>query len=222
MNQRSALVDSQDAVFALLDHQAGLLQTVKDIAVSELRTNIGVLAKVASMLEFPVITSASEPMGPNGPLVPEVHELAPHAVFVPRQGEINAWDNDLFVNTFKDMGRKTLIIAGVWTSVCVAFPAGDDVADFFSRVSVPSGLDPSRNLRGHLHDLETCALSLRGRGYERLIRRIDDEHGEQPRGLRLTGVGAHPMVRAGVLEPGLAGLVDTDRLVINLTPDVAG
>jgi len=83
------------------------------------------LAKLATLLKLPVITTASEPNGPNGPLMPEIHESALHAVFVPRRGEVNAWDNQLFVNTVRDTGKKMLIMAGVWTSVCVMFPALD-------------------------------------------------------------------------------------------------
>ena len=40
-----------------------------------------------------------------------------------RKGEISAWDNEDFVKAVSATGRKTLVIAGVWTSVCVAFPA---------------------------------------------------------------------------------------------------
>ena len=120
-----ALLDPSDTVILLLDHQTGLFQTVKDISVAELRANTTMLAKLATLLKIPVITSASEPDGPNGPLMPEIHQFAPHAVFVPRKGEVNAWDNPEFVNTVKATGRKTLIVAGVWTSVCVMFPALD-------------------------------------------------------------------------------------------------
>ena len=49
--------------------------------------------------------------------MPEIHQFAPHAVHVPRKGEVNAWDNELFVKTVRDTGKKTLIMAGVWTSV---------------------------------------------------------------------------------------------------------
>lgn len=126
--ENKALINPQDAVFVLLDHQAGLFQTVNDISVAELRTNTTALAKIATLLKIPVITSASEPNGPNGPLMPEIQEAAPHAVFVPRKGEVNAFDNELFVKTVRDTGKKTLIIAGVWTSVCVAFPALTAVA----------------------------------------------------------------------------------------------
>src|ERR687891_2568750 len=117
------LLDPTDTALLLLDHQAGLFQTVKDISVAELGVNTTMLAKLGALMELPVITTASEPNGPNGPLMPEIHESAPHAVFVPRRGEVNAWDNQLFVKTVRETGKKTLIMAGVWTSVCVMFPA---------------------------------------------------------------------------------------------------
>ena len=139
-----ALIDPSDTVMLLLDHQSGLFQTVKDISVAELRANTIALAKLATLLNIPVITSASEPNGPNGPLMPEISQFAPHAVFVPRKGEVNAWDNEDFVKAVHATGKKTLIIAGVWTSVCVMFPALDAKAAGFKVYAVidASG-DPS-------------------------------------------------------------------------------
>ena len=139
-----ALLDISDTVFLLLDHQAGLFQTVKDIDVAELRRNTIMLAKLATLLKIPVITTASEPGGPNGPLMPEIHEVAPHAVYVPRKGEVNAWDNEDFVRTVNATGRKTLVMAGVWTSVCVMFPALDAKAAGFKVYAVTDASgDPS-------------------------------------------------------------------------------
>jgi nicotinamidase-related amidase len=139
-----ALIDPSDTVFLMLDHQSGLFQTVKDIGVAELRTNTAMLAKLATLLKIPVITTASEPTGPNGPLMPEIHEFAPHAVYVPRKGEVNAWDNEDFVKTVRATGRKTLVMAGVWTSVCVMFPALDaKAAGFNVYVVMDASGDPS-------------------------------------------------------------------------------
>lgn len=148
----AALMDPSDTAILLLDHQSGLFQTVKDIPVADLRRNVVMIAKLATLLKIPVITTASEPSGTNGPLMPEIHEFAPHAVYVRRKGEVNAWDNDDFVAQVRSTGRKTLIMAGVWTSVCVMFPALDacragydvyavvdasgDPSDMASRVSV--------------------------------------------------------------------------------------
>ncbi|HYI29090.1 MAG TPA: hydrolase, partial [Bradyrhizobium sp.] len=97
-------MDTSDVAILLLDHQAGLFQTVKDITVTELRNNTVMLAKLATLLKIPVITTASEPNGPNGPLMPEIHQFAPHAVYVPRKGEVNAWDNDDFVKAVRTTG----------------------------------------------------------------------------------------------------------------------
>jgi nicotinamidase-related amidase len=120
-----ALLDPTDTAFLFLDHQSGLFQTVKDISVYELRANTTALAKVAAIHQIPVIITASEPGGPNGPLMPEIQENAPRAIYVPRKGEVNAWDNAAFVNAVRETGKKTLVMAGVWTSVCVMFPALD-------------------------------------------------------------------------------------------------
>jgi nicotinamidase-related amidase len=55
--------------------------------------------------------------------MPELKEMFPEAPFISRPGQINAWDNEDFVKAVKNTGRKQLIIAGVVTDVCVAFPA---------------------------------------------------------------------------------------------------
>jgi len=123
MSSTNGMIDPDDAVILLIDHQSGLFNTVRDVPVNDLRHYVTAISKVASLLNIPVITTASVPDGPNGPLIPEVHKYAPHAVYVPRTGQINTWDNPLFVDEVKKTGRKTLIIAGTLTSVCMAFPA---------------------------------------------------------------------------------------------------
>lgn len=157
------LLDPADTLVLLLDHQSGLFQTVKDIPLADLRRNVEMIARLCTLLKIPVITTASEPAGSNGPLMPEIHEFAPHAVYVPRKGEVNAWDNDAFVGEVRSSGRRTLVMAGVWTSVCVMFPALDacaagydvyavidasgDPSDMVSRVSlarfVQGGVKPT-------------------------------------------------------------------------------
>ncbi|WP_197538811.1 hydrolase [Leisingera methylohalidivorans] len=113
----------------LIDHQSGLFQTVNDMPMTALRRHAGALASMATLAEIPVITTASVPQGPNGPLIHEIHENAPHAKYVARRGEINAWHNPEFVKAVEETGRKTLIIAGTITSVCMAFPAISAIAD---------------------------------------------------------------------------------------------
>ena len=127
---------ADDAVMLLIDHQSGLFQTVGDMPMPELRARAAALAKMATLSKLPVITTASVPQGPNGPLIPEIHQNAPHAKYVARRGEINAWDNPDFVAAVKATGRRQLIIAGTITSVCMAFPSISAVQDGYQVFAV--------------------------------------------------------------------------------------
>ena len=126
-NNQKPSIDPANVAMLLIDHQSGLFQTVGDMPMPELRLRAAALAKMATLTKIPVITTASVPQGPNGPLIPEIHENAPHAQYVARKGEINAWDNPEFVAAVKATGKKQLIIAGVVTEVCVAFPVLDAI-----------------------------------------------------------------------------------------------
>ena len=135
-NGQRPVINPEDAVMLLIDHQSGLFQTVGDMPMTELRARASVLAKMATLANMPVITTASVPQGPNGPLIPEIHQNAPHAKYVARKGEINAWDNPEFVEAVKATGKKQLIIAGTVTSVCMAFPAISAVAEGYQVFAV--------------------------------------------------------------------------------------
>lgn len=117
------MIDPKDAVMLLIDHQSGLFQLVKDIDLPVLRSNVTALAKVARLANIPTFTTASVPDGPNGPLIPEIHQYNPEAVYIPRTGQINAWDNPAWVEAIEKTKRKTLLMAGTLTSVCMSFPA---------------------------------------------------------------------------------------------------
>ena len=116
------MIDPDDAVMLLIDHQSGLFQLVRDIEQHVLRSHVTALAKLSRLANLPTFTTASVPDGPNGPLIPEIHHFNPDAVYIPRTGQINAWDNPAWVEAIEKTGRKTLLIAGTLTSVCMAFP----------------------------------------------------------------------------------------------------
>ena len=123
VGKTSRMLDPNDAVMLLIDHQTGLFQLVQDMSQVELKNNAVALAKIARLGKIPTFTTASVPDGPNGPLIHEIHEANPDAVYIPRTGQINAWDNPEYVKAIEKTGRKTLIMAGTLTSVCMAFPA---------------------------------------------------------------------------------------------------
>lgn len=155
----AALLDPNDTVVLLLDHQTGLFQTVKDVPVRDLRANTVALAKIATQAKMPIIYTASEPGGTNGPIMEELAAAAPGAKYVARKGEVSAWDNADFVKAVEATGRKTLVMAGVWTSVCVAFPALQAKADGYRVYAV---MDASGDVSQMAHDATLARMAQAG------------------------------------------------------------
>ncbi|AHA66017.1 Isochorismatase-like hydrolase ycaC [Shigella dysenteriae WRSd3] len=124
-------LDKNDAAVLLVDHQAGLLSLVRDIEPDKFKNNVLALGDLAKYFNLPTILTTSFETGPNGPLVPELKAQFPDAPYIARPGNINAWDNEDFVKAVKATGKKQLIIAGVVTEVCVAFPALSAIEEGF-------------------------------------------------------------------------------------------
>ncbi|WP_459502680.1 isochorismate family cysteine hydrolase YcaC [Bacillus sp. C1] len=124
MSDLYSRLSKNDAAVLLVDHQTGLITSlVRDYGVDEFKNNVLALANTAKFFDLPVILTTSFEDGPNGPLMQELVELFPDAPKIARPGQINAWDNEEFVRAIEATGKKQLIIAGVVTDVCVAFPA---------------------------------------------------------------------------------------------------
>ncbi len=124
-------LDKDNAAVLLVDHQTGLLSLVRDIDPDKFKNNVLALAALAKYFNLPTILTTSFEDGPNGPLVPELVDMFPDAPFIARPGQINAWNNEDFVKAVKATGKKQLIIAGVVTEVCVAFPTLSALAEDF-------------------------------------------------------------------------------------------
>ncbi|MGN0932769.1 isochorismate family cysteine hydrolase YcaC [Falsigemmobacter intermedius] len=122
-------LNKDDAAVLLVDHQTGLLSLVRDIDPDKFKNNVLALADLAKYFNLPTILTTSFEDGPNGPLVPELKEIFPDAPYIARPGQINAWDNEDFLTAVKATGKKQLIVAGVVTEVCVAFPVLSALAE---------------------------------------------------------------------------------------------
>ena len=138
------------------------------------------LAKAARLTKMPTFTTASVPDGPNGPLIPEIHEANPEAIYIPRTGQINAWDNPKWVEAIENTGRKTLIIAGTLTSVCMAFPT---LSALDAGYKVFNVVDASGNFSSMATDITLARVVQAGADADRHVRHAGgtDEHLEPAR-----------------------------------------
>lgn len=129
MSKPYVRLDKNNAAVLLVDHQSGLLSLVRDIDPDKFKNNVLALGDLAKYFKLPTILTTSFENGPNGPILPELKAQFPDAPFIARPGNINAWDNEDFVKAVKATGKNQLIIAGVVTEVCVAFPALSAIAE---------------------------------------------------------------------------------------------
>ena len=122
MSDTDDRLSPDNAVLLLVDHQTGLLSNVQTIDPVVLKNNTVALAELAKVYDLPVILTTSDATGPNGPLMPELVQSYPDVEVINRT-LINAWDDEAFVAAVKNTGRTKLIMAGIVTDVCLAFPA---------------------------------------------------------------------------------------------------
>lgn len=126
---------SENAVLAMIDHQAGLMVGVGDEHPTILKNNIQGLCHTAIAAGIPTVVTSSLSDGPNGPIIPEIINILGDAV-IARDGEINAWDSEVFRSAIKETGRKKIIMAGIVTDVCLLFPALSAVSEGYDVYAV--------------------------------------------------------------------------------------
>jgi len=123
-----------NAVLLVVDHQVGLYTGVRDIDILQLKHNIVGLTRAILALKVPVVlTTTTEKMW--GPLIPELAEILPGVHKIERT-TVNAWDEKRVVDAVKVTGRRNLIVTGISTDVCLAFPAIAAMADGFQSYAV--------------------------------------------------------------------------------------
>jgi len=112
-----------NSALILIDYQPHILMGVKNIDHADLMNNTTALIKSAVHFDLPIIFSHVG-VGLNGsqPFIEDLKRLAPDAVIIDRTN-VNAWEEKEFVEAVKATGRKKLIMGGLWTDVCLAYPA---------------------------------------------------------------------------------------------------
>ncbi len=114
-------ITPENAALVLVDHQIGLYTGVRDIPVDESKHNIIGLVKAAKVFKIPiVVTTTTENVW--GPMIPELQELLKDIPVIERT-TVNAWDDPRVALAIEKTGRKKLIMTGISTDVCLAFPA---------------------------------------------------------------------------------------------------
>src|SRR6266567_2900266 len=119
-----SLLTPQNAVLALIDYQPEQYAGVASVGRDELLAHVTMLGRVATSFELPVVLSTVYVKHGMSGTNEELIEALPGVPEIDRT-TMNAWEDPEFRAAVERTGRKKLVIAGLWTEVCVAFPTLD-------------------------------------------------------------------------------------------------
>ncbi|WP_030058869.1 hydrolase [Streptomyces novaecaesareae] len=110
------------------------------------------LAKSAKAFDVPVVLSTVAAESFSGPIIPQLSEVFPDQKIIDRT-TMNAWEDVDFVEAVKATGRQKLVIAGLWTEVCVVLPVLSAIAqgyDVYVVTDASGGVSP----QAHEHAIQ--------------------------------------------------------------------
>ncbi len=116
------LLTPENCTLIFIDHQPQMSFGVANIDRQTLINNTVGLAKAAKIFNVPVILTTVETKSFSGNMWPQLLDLFPNQVPIERSS-MNSWEDAKFVAEVERLGRKKLVIAALWTEVCLTFPA---------------------------------------------------------------------------------------------------
>ncbi len=116
------LLNPTNSALILIDHQPQMAFGVQSIDRQQLKNNTVALAKSAKIFNVPTILTSVETESFSGYIWPELLGVFPDQQPIERTS-MNSWEDEKFVAAVKATGRKKLIMAALWTEVCLTFPA---------------------------------------------------------------------------------------------------
>ena len=130
------LLTADNAALLLIDYQPSLVEGTNSQIRETLINNVVALTKAAKLFDLPIILSSiGVNAGYQQDIIPELKEILPDVDTIDRRAA-NAWEEEAFRKAVEATGRRKLIIAGLWTEVCLVFPALDMLHDGFEVYAV--------------------------------------------------------------------------------------
>ena len=125
------LITADNCAVVFIDHQPQMSFGVANIDRHQLLNNTVLLAKGAKLFGVPAILTTVETKSFSGYMWPELLDVFPEQEPIERTG-MNSWDTEAFREAIKATGKKNIIIAGLWTEVCVTWPTLQMLAEGYN------------------------------------------------------------------------------------------
>jgi nicotinamidase-related amidase len=152
-----ALLTPENCVVLLIDHQPSQLANVNSHDPTLVINNVTALAKVAKAFDVPtILTTIGAARG--GDLFKQVQAVFPDQKPIDRSS-INSWEDHRVVDAVKKTGRRKLVIAALWSEMCLAQPAIHAMGEGYEVYAVT---DASGGVSAEAHDMAVRRLVAAG------------------------------------------------------------
>lgn len=121
-NGHLELLTPQNSTLLLIDHQPQMLFGVASHDRQMVRNNVEALAKSAKAFDVPTVLTTVAADSFSGPIFEEIRSVFPDQKIYDRTS-MNTWDDKGVVKEIRATGRRKLVIAALWTEVCLTMPA---------------------------------------------------------------------------------------------------
>ena len=156
-NGLGALLTPENSVLLLIDHQAFQFANLHSHEPSMVINNVVGLTKAAKIFKVPtILTTVVEERG--GYLIKGIQDVFPQQKPIDRTF-INTWEDPKVVEAVKKTGRKKIIMAGLWTEVCLAMPAIQAQGEGYEVYAVS---DASGGVSAEAHELAVRRMAMAG------------------------------------------------------------
>lgn len=118
------LLAPDNHTLVLIDYEGQMAFATKNIDMTELRNNVAITAGASRIFNVPTIVTTVAEASFSGPVFPEVEEFYPEATsnYLDRTS-MNTWEDAGAYHAITAVGKKRIVLAGLWTSVCIVGPA---------------------------------------------------------------------------------------------------
>jgi nicotinamidase-related amidase len=124
------LLTPENAALLLIDYQPEMVAAITSVDHDVLLVNAVALAKTAKAYELPTVLTTVAAKSKNSPTYPELRDIFPELEEIDRS-TMNPWEDDQFRAAVYATGRRKLIMGGLWTEICLAFPTLDALREGF-------------------------------------------------------------------------------------------
>ena len=144
------LLTPDNAALVVIDYQPSQVQQVRSTDREQLVDNIVSVARLARTFDLPVVLSTVNVANGQGPTIAELKAVLSESREIDRT-QMNAWEDTEFRRAVEATGRNKLIMAALWTEICLAFPSLDALQagfEVYPIVDAVGGTSPEAHRAG--------------------------------------------------------------------------